>query len=286
MMVRIVTDSSSDLPALIAEDLGIKIIPAKILFGRMKFVDGVDITPKMFYDKLENEYFRPVTSPASPLDFYRQFREIEDEGEDILVITLPESLSGFQVSARMAAKHITKVNVTIFNSGGVSAFQAIQCIQAAKLANLGYDAADIIAKLEKMKNELKFYAIIPKFDQLVRSGRVPNVTAKIGGILGIYPMLTIENEALETAGKPRGFDAGFEIIEDELLGSFTADEPLICIILDGFNPTWASKLEDLVKDKFNIQEIYSNKVGPTIGANSGSGTVGLAIGPIIRDLLY
>lgn len=284
-MVRIVTDSSCDMSPALAAELNVEILPANILFGRVKYSDGVNITPREFYDKLATEYFHPVTTPASPLQFYRVFREIEDMGEDILMIALPEKLSGFQVSARLAASHITKVKVHILNSGGISGFQSILIIQAVKLVERGFTLEEIVQRLEELKKSVKFFALVPSFDQLIRSGRVPSVKGRVGGLLGVFPLLTMEDDMLETVATPRGFNTGFEFILNDLLVAFSKEEPLICIILDGFNPTWASQLEKLVLNEFNIKEIIYAKVGPTIGANSGPGTVGIAIAPIVRDLL-
>ncbi len=286
MTVQIVTDSSGDLSPILAADLGITIVPANILFGREKYRDGVDINPRQFYDKLGAEYFQPMTTPASPLQFYKVFREIEDRGDDILMITLPVSLSGFQVSAKMAAAHIEKVNIEIYSSGGISGYQSIQCIQAAELAKMGYSIDEIVYRLTDLKKYIKFYALVPSFNQLIRSGRIPGLQGKVGGILGIYPLLTVENEELVTVGKPKGFKPGFEIILNELKNNFTRDEPLIAIMLDGYNPTWASRLGKILTENFNIIDLKTGKVGPTIGANAGAGTVGVAISPVIKDLIF
>lgn len=285
-MVNIVTDSSSDIPPSLADDLGITVIPANILFGRKKYVDGQDISAREFYEKLKEEYFHPITSPASPFTFYQAFQEISANDEDILVITLPESLSGFQVSARMAAEHMSNVEIHIYNSGGVSGYQGILTIQAAKLANIGYSADEIMTKLDNLKPKTNFFAVVPTFDSLIRGGRVPVAKGKMGALLGVFPLLTVKDEALISYATPKGFDQGFDIILHELKATYSRDELLICVILDAFNHMEAYKLKMMVEETFNVVEFIHSKVGATIGANAGEGAVAIALTSVLPELAY
>ncbi|MCY3413792.1 MAG: DegV family protein [Candidatus Heimdallarchaeota archaeon] len=281
MPVHIVTDSSADLSSNALYDLNVSVIPANIIFGRRKYRDGLDITPKEFYEKLAGDYFQPVTTPASPLEFYKAFAEQEEQGNDILVITLPDSLSGFQESARIAAKYVNKVDIHILNSGGLSGHQGLLVVLAARLAKQGYSLAELVARISEVKQRTHFYALVPKFDQLIRSGRVPAPKGMLGKIIGFTPLLTMEDEVLKTLDTPRGFEKGYKRILDELKTKYQAEEPVICVVLDGLNPSAASRVEELIRENFNVSELLYAKVGATIGANAGSGTVGLAIAPDI-----
>jgi DegV family protein with EDD domain len=284
-MVRIVTDSSSDLPYNVVSDLNIKVIPAKINFGRKRFTDGVDMSGLDFYERLSTEYFHPITSPASPLDFYRVFQELERENEDIIIITLPEYLSGFQVSARLASKYVKKVSVDIIDSGGVSMFQGLLVYQAAKLAKMGFSAGEIIPRINNLIKRTVMMAYVPTFQYLERGGRVDVATAKLGGLVGITPVLSFKFGNPQESFKPKGFAAARDIILIELNKIFTPDQPLVISVLHAQNPTQAGEIENLVKAAFNVVETVDAVIGPTIGANIGSGGMGVAISPILDELL-
>ncbi len=284
-MVRIVTDSSSDLPYTVVSDLNIKVVPAKINFGRKRFTDGVDMSGLDFYEKLSTEYFHPLTSPASPLDFYRVFQDLERANEDIIIITLPEYLSGFQVSARLASKYVKKVSVDIIDSGGVSMFQGLLVYQAAKLAKMGFSAGEILPRIKALIKRTVMMAHVPSFKYLERGGRVDVATAKLGGLIGITPLLSFKFGNPQESFKPKGFDAAREIIIKELDKIFTADQPLVVSVLHAQNPSQAGELEDLVRAKFNVVDSVDATIGPTIGANIGPGGLGVAISPILDELI-
>lgn len=284
-MVRIVTDSSSDLPYNVVNDLNIKVVPAKINFGRKRFTDGIDMSGLDFYEKLSTEYFHPLTSPASPLDFYRVFQDLERANEDIIVITLPEYLSGFQVSARLASKYVRKVSVDIIDSGGVSMFQGLLVYQAAQLARIGFSTGEIIPRINALIKRTVMMAYVPSFKYLERGGRVAVATAKLGGLLGYTPVLSFKFGNPQESFKPKGFDAARDIILKELNKIFTPDQPMLISVLHAQNPTQAGEMEDLIKNTFNVIDTVDAVIGPTIGANIGPGGLGIAMSPVLEELL-
>ncbi|MHA2248724.1 MAG: DegV family protein [Candidatus Kariarchaeaceae archaeon] len=284
-MVKIITDSASDIPQRLAETLDVTVIPARILFGREKYDDGVDLDKSEFYEKLKLHRYHPLTTQASPLAFYREIQRIEKMGEDILIITLPLAVSKFRESAEIAAKNISSVNYHIYDSTGVSMYQGLIVIQAARLARLGYSLKGIIDKLDAITPRTITYAVAATFDYLIRGGRVPLTKGKIGSLLGITPLLEVNDSKIEAIETPKGLEKGIEVMIELLKQRYNNEEPLIGSVMHVMNPTGASALANELIKNFNLVDMIHTKIGPTIGAHVGPGAIGLAISPAIPELV-
>ncbi|OLS28566.1 MAG: DegV domain-containing protein [Candidatus Heimdallarchaeota archaeon LC_2] len=284
-MVRIVTDSSADLPEAIANELNITVVKSRILFGREVYLDGIDISTNEFYNKVRSHRYFPQTTPGSPLVVYQRIKHIEEMGEDILMITLPESLSKWQDTAKITLSNITKVDTHIYDSTGVSMYQGLLTIQAARLAREGYLLNEIISKLDEINDRTIAYAIIGNLDFLIRGGRLPVAKGAIGNLLGKTPILEVTNSELKPVESPRGIDKGINIVIDKLRNRFTKEEPIIAGIMHSENPVKATEMANLVLENFNVQHLYHSKFGPTIGANVGPGSVGVSFSPLLPELI-
>ncbi len=284
-MVKVVTDSASDIPPQITSDLDISVVPATVMFGQKKFIDGLDLHPNEFYTMLTKERFHPLTSPAGPTAFFNVFKSIEDINEDILLITLPDDLSGFQESARIASKYIKNVSLEIISSGGVSMFQGLLVIQAAQMAQKGYSLSEIVQKIKQQRQRTSLFAIVPQFDYLIRGNRVPVAMGKIGGLLGITPLIKFIGGKNQETEKPKGIQKGIVRTVELLEKLYSRDEPLYLSIMHTVNPSDAAVLYGEIKDKFKIVEYYPSIIGPTIGANIGPGSIAVAVTPTISDIL-
>ncbi|MDH5401103.1 MAG: DegV family protein [Candidatus Heimdallarchaeota archaeon] len=283
-MVRIVTDSASDIPNIIANQLNITVVPAHILFGRTKFLDGVTLTTPEFYDKLTSSSLHPLTTQASPYEFFEVFKEIEETGEDILVITLPRKVSVFIEAAELASKHIKKVKIKVISSTGVSGYQGVLVIQAARLANMGYDLDYIASRIKENSETTNLYSVANVFDYLVRGGRVSVTRGRLGGLLGINPVLKMVDEAVENVGKPKGIEEAIDFIINSMKRDYSKEEPLMAIVLHALNPSAMVNLSEKLIKNFNMVELLHGSIGPTIGANIGPGAFGIGVSSIPHEL--
>lgn len=285
-MVQIVTDSSSDIPSYLLSELGIRVVPAHILFGRKKFRDYYEMSSGQFFRMLdrsqpEAERYHPLTTQASPLEFYREFRAIELMGEDILCITLPRNLSALIESAELAAPFIEKVKVTIVDSRGVSGAQGLLVIQAARMARTGWGVNEIVKQLNFIQPKTRLYAVAETLDYLVRGNRVSVARGTLGNLLRINPILEGYDGEVESAAQARGMDAAYDTIIELLTNEYAKEEPIIAMTLNAVNSAGASILAERIRSEFNIQEMIVSKIGPTIGANIGPGAAGVAFSPAI-----
>ncbi|MCE7733643.1 MAG: DegV family protein [Candidatus Heimdallarchaeota archaeon] len=285
IIVRVVTDSSSDLPKLVAEELNITIFESRILFGRELYIDGVNLTSRDFYEKLRTHKYFPQTTPGSPYDVYRRLRPIEEMGEDILFITLPEVLSKWQETARIALSNIDKVDYRIYDSTGTSQYQGLITIQAARLARLGYSLDEIVSKIDEIKGRTVAYAVVNNLDYLVRGGRLPRAKGALGNLLGKTPILEVNNSKLEAIDSPSGLDNAIKVILHLLAQQFPPDEPILAAVMHSENTLKATETSNSILESFNVSELYHSKFGPTIGANVGPGSIGVAFSPLLPELI-
>jgi len=285
-MVKIVTDSASDLPPQLVNEYNISIVPARILFGRRCYRDGVDLSPNQFYDLLTKSYYHPNTTQAAPLDFYRIFRHYEKLGEDVLCITLPEALSAFIQSARLAAAEIEDIKVRVYNSSAATSQQGLIVLAAAKMAQAGFSIEEIMSELDVYKPQTSLYAVASTLDYLKRGGRISSANYRIGSLLGVLPIITVIDEHVESIDRQLfgNMEKAVDKVIQYLRDKYGSEDQLDCIVLHAQNISGASMVIDKMQQHLKLDSINITRIGATIGANIGPGALGVAIAPSISYL--
>ncbi|MHA2172612.1 MAG: DegV family protein, partial [Candidatus Kariarchaeaceae archaeon] len=179
----------------------------------------------------------------------------------------------------------SSVSCRVHDSTGISMYQGLVVIQAARLAQMGYSLNEILNKINLITPRTITYAVAATFDYLIRGGRVPVTKGKLGSLLGITPLLEINDSKTEAIGTPKGLDQGINMVMGLLKGRYTSEEPLFCSVMHTMNPSGAATLANELLDSFNIIDLIHAKIGPTIGAHIGPGAIGVAISPAIPELI-
>ena len=273
-MIRIVTDSTCDLPNEVIQELDIKVVPLYINIGDEGYLDGVDITRKDFYTNLPDYPVHPTTGTPGTRAFLTVFEELAEGGADqILTIHISENLSATVNVARSAAEEYQKIPVTVFDSGQLSLGTGFQVELAARMAKEGRSLEDILSALKDLRSRTFVTAGIETLEYLRRSGRMNRFMTGIGSLLKLKPILTMKN------GLP-----GSERVRT----SIKAEQRLIAMLED-YHPfekfalvhtnaqekaqIFLKKIANLLPDG----EIYSMDITPVIGTHIGPGAVGYAI---------
>jgi DegV family protein with EDD domain len=197
MTIRIVTDSTCDLPAEIISRLGIHVIPLYINVGNQGYLDGIDITREEFYTRLPSFTSHPSTAVPSMERFIVAYNTLADEGADeVLSIHISKSLSGTVDIARAAAQETTSTHVTVLDSGQLSLGTGFLVETAAKMAAAGNTMNEILSALEDQGKRTHVFAALDTLEYLKRSGRMNKYLAGIASFLQIKPILTMND------GKP------------------------------------------------------------------------------------
>jgi DegV family protein with EDD domain len=192
MTIKVVTDSTGDLPQDIVEKFNITIIPLYINVGDQSYVDGVEITREEFYQRLPYLPTPPSTSVPGIEVFQKTYRQMLSEGaEQILSIHIAGSLSATVDVARSAAETLTDIPVTVFDAGQITLGTGLLSIAAARAAASGATMEEILAQLKEKSNRTYSFAALDTLEYLRRSGRASRFQSTVGTLLSIKPLLSM-----------------------------------------------------------------------------------------------
>lgn len=273
MTVRIVTDSTCDLPAEIIAQYGIRVVPLYIRVGVRDYLDGVDMSREEFYNNLPTFPEHPKTAVPSPIKFRSMYDSLVDEGAtEVLSIHISKSLSATVDVARTAAGETTSVPVTVFDSGQLSMGTGFMVYTAALLAEKGYTAAQIVTELEKQGKRTHVSALLDTLLYLRRSGRMSHVMSTIGEILQIKPILKMY-DGVSAAERVRTRKNGLARLI-AMIREFGPFERIAFLHSNAMNE--AKALQAAVKDLLPDTDVWFGVINPVLGSHIGTGVVGFA----------
>jgi DegV family protein with EDD domain len=273
MNIKIVTDSTSDLPGEVAREWGITVVPAYINIGEQSFLDGIDLSRQEFYHQLPDYPQSPTTSAPGLAAFASAYEKSADEGaQGIISIHVAETLSTTINVARKAKEMVSRVPIWVVDSGQVSLGLGLQALEAAKAVVHGQHIEEIIRQLTDLRKRTYVYAVVDTLEFLRRSGRVARYRAILGSMVKIKPIITfhdgvIKMEMAVTTAK------AFKRIS-EIVASLAPLERI------SFIHTLAlSKVDELQKLLHPFIPIadrtLTQEVTPAIGAHIGPGAAGV-----------
>ncbi|NLW47628.1 MAG: DegV family protein [Firmicutes bacterium] len=281
MAIKIVTDSTADIPEGIASEYGIEIVPLNVHFGEEVYKDGVDIWSEEFYNRLRNEPVLPNTSQPSPGDFLKAYQKIAKPGDTIISIHISREMSGTADSAQLAAEMMgTDYQILIVDSRQVTLSLGVVVIAAAKAVKEGASVETIIANLNKWKSEVKIFFTLKSLEHLHRNGRIGKASVLMGGLLNIKPILSIEEGLIVPIEKARGnFHKVAEILVDKVIERYGNQRLYVGIIHTELQDDM-NVLVSLAKQKLNIEEMVINLAGAIVGSHVGQNAIGIIILPV------
>ena len=273
MTIKIVTDSTCDLPQDVIRDLDITVVPLYINIGDQGFLDGVDISRKEFYINLPGYPSHPTTSTPGPGAFIRAFDDLADRKVDeILSIHISEELSATVNVARIVALEYQRIPVTIRDSGQLSLGTGFQVELAAKMAKKGKSIQEILAALDDLKARTFVAAGLDTLEFLRRSGRMNRFMTGIGSLLQLKPILTMKNDLPGSERVRTIIRAEQRMLE--LLEEHLPIERFALLHTNAQNK--AQKFLQKISHLIPKGKVYSMDITPVIGVHIGPGAVGFA----------
>ena len=276
MPVRIVTDSTSDLPLDLAEDLGITVVPVYVRFGTEAFKDGVEITAAEFYERLVTERELPTTSAPSIGEFMEVYDRLGKEADSILSIHISEKLSGTYNAAVQAKEQVTTdTPIEVVDSQQASMGLGMAAIAAARAANLGADLKEVVGVARRAVGLSQCLALLDTLEFLQRGGRIGKARAMLGAVLKIKPMIIVRDGEVHELGKARTFQKGLRKFQD----AAKAFAPLDSLsVLHATSPQVA---EEIARDLGGLlaadKQPFIAQFGPALGTHLGPGAVGVGL---------
>ena len=270
-MIRIITDSTSDIDAKLARELDVEVVPLNVTFGDKTYKDGVEISTDAFYQRLAISNHLPTTSQPSPEEFLPLFTAVKEAGDSAVVILLTAKLSGTVQSAMIAKQMVDHPEIHIVDSKSATVGIRLLVDQAVAMRAEGLSAAEIAARLEDMRERVVLMAMVDTLEYLYKGGRLSR-TAKIAGtLLGFKPIIELRDGELALLGKGRGVKHALEKLLD------LADERPSAIpgstYYFGYTATddKCTLLRQMAGERHHITSQVISPVGSVIGTHAGPG---------------
>jgi DegV family protein with EDD domain len=280
--IRIVSDSTADIPLSLREELGIEMVPLKIHFGSETYLDAVTLQSEQFYEKLKAASALPTTSQPSPLEFFEVYKKLAEEDPDVEIISihLSSALSGTYQSAVLAGSMLEEqAKVHIVDSLSASYGIGALVVAAAEAAREGKSVAEILEVIRVLRANYHIYFLVNTLEFLQKGGRIGKASALFGSLLNIKPILSIDPDGEVVAvERVRGQKKAMARIV-ELLGAGLSGRPIHLNVAHSNNPEAAEQLRKLIEQQFEVSSVAYIALGPVIGTHAGPGTVAAFVGP-------
>ncbi|WP_434284038.1 DegV family protein [Clostridium botulinum] len=270
--IKIITDSTADLPKDIIEKYDIEVIPLFVSFGDKVYKDGVDIKLEQLFTKIEKENVFPQTSQVNPQRFYEYYKKYTDKGYSIISIHISSKMSGTYQSACLAKDMLDSDNIIVIDSNNVTSGLGLLVIKACKLKDEGLSIEEIVKGVKETIPHIKSVLAFETLDYLVKGGRLSKTAGFIGNVLGIKPILAVENGEMVVKDKVRGSKKAIRAIF-EYIGKLGLKQGEPCILLHVQNKDILGTLrENLNQDEANFIECT---VGCVVGIYAGPRACGI-----------
>jgi DegV family protein with EDD domain len=271
--VRIVSDSSCDLPQEIVDEHGIIIVPLYVNIGQKSYLDGIEISRQEFYEGLPHFETHPTTSVPGPRQLYQVYEQLASAGAtEILSIHISAALTALINSARLAQEEFDAVPLTVFDSGQLTLGTGRQVLTAAIAAARGHSAAEIVALLEDQAARTYSFAALDTLEFLRRSGRLSHFQWGMGSLLRFKPLITVHAGEIgleRVRTRRRTIERMIELVSE--LGPLEQLD-----LVHTHAPERAEALHQQAHYLFpSAATPISAEVTPVIGTHVGPGAVGL-----------
>lgn len=216
--VKIVTDSSCTMEKSLRDELNIHMMPLSIMVDGVVYPDDDHLPGEKFMDMMANAKALPKTSQPPIGEFVELYDRLGEDGSEVISIHMTKGLSG-TVEAVRQASNLSSSKVTVIDSDFTDQGLSFQVIQAAKLAQAGAGVPEILAEIERVKQNTKLYIGISTLDNLVKGGRISRTTGLLSNIFNMKVVMDFENTELIPVAKGRGvktFNKWFDELKSEL----------------------------------------------------------------------
>lgn len=274
MSIRIVTDSSCDLPEAVVAEHGVRVVPLSIRFGDEEFIDREELTTADFWARCSQQDTLPETAAPAPGQFEQTYRELLAEGATgIVVVTLSGALSATLQSAELAARSVADdVPVRVVDSRSVSLGVGTIVLACARLAASGASLDEVEALATDRAARTKVFGALDTLENLKKGGRIGNAKALLATALAIKPIIEVVDGAVEQGGKQRTRTKALKFLVDKVTEYEGRISDLAVLHADCSD---VDQFVELLRPHYD-GEIVIGEIGPVIGTHAGRGTMGVA----------
>lgn len=274
MAIKIVTDSSADLPAQLAQELGITVVPLYVRFGDEVYRERVEISEEDFYQRLFHGPIHPVTIQPNPQDFANVYQKLSQEADGIVSIHISSKLSGTCNSALQGKEEIEKgCPIEVVDSQIVTVGLGLICIAAAAVAKTGADLQQVVKEVKQTLPNVHLLALVDTLKYLLLGGRIGKAKALVGSLLNVKPLLTLEEGEVVPRGQARTRSKGIERLFDFVAKATNIQDLAVAY---STTPDEAQALAERIGSIFTKQPVRIARLGTTMGVHMGPGALAVA----------
>jgi len=275
MAIKVVTDSSADLPAQLVEELGITVVPLYVRFGEEVYRDRVDISEDEFYQRLLRDPIHPSTTQPTPQDFTNVYQKLSKEADGIISIHISGGLSGTCSSALQGRELVEKgCPIEVIDSQILTMGLGILAIEAANIAKSGKSLPQVVEEVKRIIPSLHLLGLLDTLKYLALGGRIGKAKHLLGSILNVKPVLTLKDGEVMPAGQARtrakGIDKLFDFVE-------SAKDIQDLAVVYNTTPDDAQSLAERISSIFPKERIRLARLGPVLGVHCGPGILFVAL---------
>ena len=278
MSIQLIIDSASDFGYEAALRCGLYYLPMRVMFGEEEYRDGIDLSHAAFFEKLQGASALPTTSQISPFEFEQVFRQIVQQGDTAVAITISSKLSGTYQSACTAAADFPG-KAFVVDSLNACVGELLLIRYAIKLIQAGTEAQALIGALEAQKKRIRVLARLDTLEYLKKGGRISPMVAFAGSVLSIKPVICIEDGAVALLGKARGSKNGNNLLTEYVTKSGGIDFSMPYSL--AFSGSDDRALHTYIEDskalwQGHIETLPICTIGSTIGTHVGPGALAVS----------
>jgi len=275
MTIKIVTDSTADLPAQLVQELGITVVPLYVRFGEEVYRERVDITEDEFYQRLLRDPVHPSTIQPTPQDFVDVYQKLSQEADGIVSIHISSKLSGTCNSALQGKKMIEKgCPIEVVDSQSITMGLGLIDIVAATAAKAGEGLQQVVEEAKQAIPNTRVLGLLDTLKYLLLGGRIGKAKALLGSILNVKPMIALKDGEVVPAGQARTRTKGIQRLFDFVKDTSNIQD---LAILHSTTPDEAQTLAERVDPIFTKERIKFARLGTTLGVHGGPGFLAVAI---------
>ena len=275
MPVKVVTDSTADLPSALAKELGITVVPLNVHFGTEVYRDGVEIFPDEFYRRLVSSPRLPTTSQPTVGDFLRSYQELSQDTDEILSVHISAKLSGTMNSAVQAREQFQgDCRIEIMDSLQGSLGLGMAAIAAGRAAQRGAGLDEVVEETRRAIPQVRFFGLLDTLKYLEKGGRIGKAQAFAGSLLQIKPILTTKDGVVHPLERARSRAKGIERLYQLAQEHMPVDGLAVAY---STTPDDAQALAQRLKPLLPGGEVFVSQVGPVVGTYLGPGILAIAL---------
>jgi len=275
-MVRILVDTASDLPKEYREKHNIEWVHFPIAFDTQTYLDQKDMSIVDFYDKIKETGIIPKTSQVTCEQFEPAIRKLlENEDDQVLVITLASTLSGTYNEAVRAKENIDSDRVYVLDSNLATIMIGELAVKAAEMAEAGANLEEIVSKLEVEKYTREAIFVLDTLEFLRKGGRISFAQSVVGGLLNIKVILKFNNEGrIVPFDKAKGKKQALKIILEYIKNNRIEGHRLL--LAHAVNEEFVNEVKNAIETELGLKVDMIAEIGAVIGTHVGPGTIAIS----------